>query len=117
LGPLAQRLAAAADDREAHLLVGYRIRPSLFGPRLWVMRLGRPDTLLRDLARSPRKRLRNVPGEELARAVLVHHLDREPPIVLVQRFRERFLERLNGPEFAIPVAAVDGFLAAQGVVR
>jgi hypothetical protein len=114
-GPLARRLADAAAERAAHALVGYRVRPSLFGPRLWVLRLDASDALLRDLAWSPRKRLRNGPGEELARAILAHWLDREPAILLVTRFRVRFLERLTGPEFTIPAAAVRGFLAAQGV--
>ena len=116
-GPLAQRLAAVA-EREAYAIIGYRVRPTLFGPLLWALHTWGSGALLRDRVwLHTGGRLRIAPGDALARAILIHWLDREPPICLVERFRARFFGRLMGPEFTVWARDLDVFLAAQGVLR
>lgn len=117
LGPPAPLLAVATVEGEAHPIIGYRVRPSLLGPRLWALRLDAPEVLLRDLAWTPRRSLHNAAGDDLARAILIHWLDREPPIFLVERFRQRFFGRLSGPEFTLRASDVNSFLVALGVLR
>lgn len=118
--PIGPRIAdeTAAASRAARLRIfGYRVRPSIAGPRLWVMRQGSPEILLRDLTFTRRHRLIHEPATTLAEAILVHWLDREPPLTLVDLFRDRFLPSVTGREFTIRAADIKTFLAALGVTE
>jgi hypothetical protein len=120
LGPRTQPIAARLGGTPLPLgeITGYRITLTPLGARLAVRRLGGGATPIRDLALvigclGP-------PGEPpaprllLARAILVHWLDREVPEELARRLAVRYLD-WQGDEFFVPAREVVAFLAGQGV--
>jgi hypothetical protein len=111
-------------------ITGYRVSVTALGARLAVLRLGGPPTPLRDLTllvpALGRAGTPALPAEVLARAILIHWLDREVPAELARRLALEFLaSRLgvlglmvgkdDGGSFLVSAAELRGFLAAQGV--